>query len=84
MTIHTYKVVLKHDQEATTPLQAAQAFFLIMGIGHDERTPVEVHQFIDTDIPPKVYEVDTENLNTERKWLSPEQVEAWRMYHGLL
>lgn len=69
VTVHTYKVIWEFDVEATDPIDAVDAFLHRVEVG--KRDPavgkpiLEVRQFVDTDKPDKVYEVDTNTWITE-------------------
>jgi hypothetical protein len=65
MTMHTYRVLWPMDLEAETPKQAAMMYLMRVlelgqeSISDDDRPILEVRQFVDTDKPDKVFEVDT-------------------------
>ncbi len=85
MTTHTYEVRISIDLEADDPVAAGIAAWVEITrlMADDEFLSIEVRQFVDTDIPPKIYDFDLDNLKAERVWLSPEQVSAWRTWHGI-
>ena len=59
--VHTYKVHIVTDIEAPDPVMATEAIMELLASG--QWFPIiEVRQFVDTDAPDKVYEVDTKDF----------------------